>query len=1132
MAKKRTVDFDKVAKNLFRRTEDYADKVRRHFATAVDELLELVDLGDLNASAAFSFADSRHLSNKANKTLRRLYSAVYNEVQNGVKAEWGQANLIGDALIESIFGKGLDEDSHFARWFSRNQEAMDEFLKRKSGKEGLGLSQRIWRYTDNFRTEMETAISVSLGAGDSADVMSRKVCQYLENPDDMFRRFRVKTGEHEVRDARGNVVLDADGNPKMEADYGRRWKKKVIDPVTGAVTWTNFNPRDYHTGPGVYRSSYKNAMRLTRTETNMAYRTAEQERWKQLDFVVGYEVKCSNNHPEEDICDYLAGKYPKNFVFRGWHPQCRCYCVPILNTEKEFIAQQKAILQGEEPLTESVNEIDVLPKGYTDWLKENQSRFEGAYIAGNGKLGDGVNAKYTEEEIRSLFDYETFKKRGGDGDKGRTLQGYIGELQGFNDLPSRVSPVKFSDLEDDDNYVVFYRGYRKNEVAETKAFKTGKLYEGKGGYGDGQYFAEDIDEVFGRYSETKDRDIFLSGALDKRKAKIGDYFELQQQWTAERKENPVKEAMSGFWGKLKTGEVTMADGERLEAMRKIYEDFGAWATMKGYDAYYVKNDRYWVVLNRTKLIMRDAEIKPAAQVPYFIRDNAATKFKQQPTAQEIAAKRHAARTAEKEQSIRDAWNKHNQEIANIQTTANNVLKLAKDYGEVDYSQLESLVSAGKVNGLQSAYKDVGQQILKAKKFEQSIGDLVPNAHDWHKRFTSKQLQSAHDSIQKTLNRYTWDFNDADNLNKLKGSMAYEVRYMETKGKKHITWEVARDAYKQRLALVEHRINMLKIKESIAADIQLLSTSKSSKAKKLVTELDELFKDNNLDLNVLQKQASIIKAKSAQIQADRKYYQSSKSNANAFKPKSDAATKQDFINYCKSKGISVNPWEVSVDNGFIHLSVDQHEHLYDKLKLETYAESAQLWNHRSPGSRHGGVGGYIQTGNSFIINSDFRKTGITGKIDAKVEAKLRACGATSDDIKTIKLLDKKISEFKTPFPMRVTRYVELSALDSIFGEKVVSGTLNSTLNALIKSKRIIQKDPAYLSASTDESANVFSYMSVKLEIEVPPGTPMYLSNNYAESEVVFGRSTAMDFISAKLSRGRVRAKQLVIRLRMR
>ena len=84
----------------------------------------------------------------------------------------------------------------------------------------------------------------------------------------------------------------------------------------------------FHPGQGVYRSSYKNAMRLTRSEINMAYRESERLRWANLDFVVGFEIRLSNNHtttdpktgkkvPFVDICDTLAGRYPKSFVFKG-----------------------------------------------------------------------------------------------------------------------------------------------------------------------------------------------------------------------------------------------------------------------------------------------------------------------------------------------------------------------------------------------------------------------------------------------------------------------------------------------------------------------------------------------------------------------------------------------------------------------------------------------------------------------------------------------------------------------------------------------------------------------------------------------------------------------------------------------
>lgn len=233
-------------------------------------------------------------------------------------------------------------------------------------------------------------VNISLGQGDSAATVSRKVRKYLNNPDDMFRRFRYKKGE------------DEDGN----AVYGRKWKRKYIDKTTGKVTWKDFNPGDYHTGKGVYRSAYKNAMRMTRTEINMAYRTADQDRWGRMDFVVGYRVKRSNNHPSTDICDDLSaangdnssqrGVYPKTFVFKGWHPQCRCFVVPIMASRTDFVKMQKALLNGEEPPQPSG--IVAEPNRYfNEWVKNNRERIEKAktlpyWVKDNKKAADKAMA--------------------------------------------------------------------------------------------------------------------------------------------------------------------------------------------------------------------------------------------------------------------------------------------------------------------------------------------------------------------------------------------------------------------------------------------------------------------------------------------------------------------------------------------------------------------------------------------------------------------------------------------------------------------------------------------------------------------------------------------------------------------
>lgn len=373
---KKKIDYDKAAKMLFSRTEHYADNVRRLYAAATDELLKLSAMKASNGvSAAFSFSDNKRLSEQANAILRALYSGVYNEIKGGVIAEWGNANKSCDALITSIFGRKVKEDNHYARFFARNKESVDAFFKRKSEYGGLNLSQRVWKYVGDFKTEMEMALSVAMGEGKSAATVSREVRKYLQRPDMMFRRFRAKTGEQDIFDADGNVV-------GKEPVYGRVWKRKVVDAVTGNVSWQTVNLKDYSFGRGVYRSSYKNAMRLARTETNMAYRTADQERWRQLDFVIGYRVVLSDNHPEPDICNDLSAKrgekgsrgvYPKDFVFKGWHPQCRCYVVPILADEKEFDKIQEAIL-NDEPIPESKSVIREPNKYFQDWWMKNKKR--------------------------------------------------------------------------------------------------------------------------------------------------------------------------------------------------------------------------------------------------------------------------------------------------------------------------------------------------------------------------------------------------------------------------------------------------------------------------------------------------------------------------------------------------------------------------------------------------------------------------------------------------------------------------------------------------------------------------------------------------------------------------------------
>lgn len=281
------------------------------------------------------------------KLQRKLKDRLETAVINGIRAEWRLANEKYDALIGTMAAGDLlekmDEEAK-ARTMSRNLEALEAFIKRKEA--GLGLSQRVWHYTGQMREAMEAALELGIGEGQSAAEIARELKQYLIYPDKLFRRVRDKeTGE-----------------------------LKLSRPASL-----------FHPGQGVYRSSYKNALRLALNETNIAYRKADSMRRKNLYFVVGIEVHLSNNHnckgvPEGqfyDICDILQGKYPADFEFTGWHVSCRCWTSSILQTDEEFIRDSDGVYRG------SVNEVKDVPPQFKQWVKDNADRIESAESRGS-----------------------------------------------------------------------------------------------------------------------------------------------------------------------------------------------------------------------------------------------------------------------------------------------------------------------------------------------------------------------------------------------------------------------------------------------------------------------------------------------------------------------------------------------------------------------------------------------------------------------------------------------------------------------------------------------------------------------------------------------------------------------------
>ena len=174
---------------LLQRTENYAEQVRKLLANAVNDILAFTtSVPHLEEGKVFSYSDNKKIAKKVTDRLRDLHSAVYAAIKKDIELEWDEANKACDALAATCFGKEILSDKRFAGWFERNTEAMEAFISRSEA--GLNLSDRIWQPVKQLRSEMELAMTVAIGDGDSASQISRYVRQYLNNPDKLFRRIR------------------------------------------------------------------------------------------------------------------------------------------------------------------------------------------------------------------------------------------------------------------------------------------------------------------------------------------------------------------------------------------------------------------------------------------------------------------------------------------------------------------------------------------------------------------------------------------------------------------------------------------------------------------------------------------------------------------------------------------------------------------------------------------------------------------------------------------------------------------------------------------------------------------------------------------------------------------------------
>ena len=554
-----------------KRTERYTILIHQVYDRMAQEAARLAVIAGANTSRPFSFADYP-LTKEAIKRLQtQLMNDVGTIIMSGTSEEWKESNLVQDLVAKKVltaYTGTSNSGEEYSRYFETNPDSLKAFQQRKEN--GMNLSSRVWNLSEQYKHELEEAITAAIAPGTSAMSLAAQVKKYLKEPDKRFRRI----------------------------------KEKMED---GTIKWhLSKNAKAYHPGQGVYRSSARNAQRLARTEINMAYRTAEQERWKQFDFVVGYEVKTTQNgHHVEDMCDMLAGKYPKDFKFTGWHPQCMCYCIPILKTEDEFWADDDV---------KSVNEVTDVPQNFKDWINDNSDRIEAA------------------------------EKRG-------TLPYFI----------------------------------RDNR--------------------------DDVENVL--------------------------YPEL-------RKKTPI----------------------------------------------------------------------------------------------EIASERHAARSAADIKDIKDRWNAKLERDANIKMVANNVLKVAQQWSEIGYSQLEQMVADNNITALTEESRKVAQAVKAMRDEEKALSDLIPDVQTWHDQFSIEELKAVKEAVSNTISKL-----DQSTFESFKSNLAFEADWV-IKNSSYATKFVAEAAYKNQIKIVNEKIYWRDIKSSSENYISKLESVNPKLAKKLSKDFDVAVANGN------------------------------------------------------------------------------------------------------------------------------------------------------------------------------------------------------------------------------------------------------------------------------------------------
>lgn len=352
----------------------YNKRLGRLYSDYVKKLTSLGYGEDvLEDDALFNFDNFPQLKARLNDIFNDYYQnsllCYKNGITDGVALAYNHDEMV-------IGGYSVLTDK--AIRVARDTAAATFISNRLKTKNGLNLAQLVWNYCQQTKSEFEMAMNNTIAdgikKGTSAEEVGKSIRKYLNDPDMMYRRYHT-------------IKVLKNGKKKDVVTWRRR---RIID---GKVRFIE-EPLE-KVGMGVYRSARKNALRVARTEINSAYHKARNERWQNEPFVIGQYIHVSPQHNIDDICNDLEGRYPKDYVWISWHPQCICTSDPITIQGEEKKEFYKRLMAGED-MSNYVSPFAVLtmPEKYNQYIKDNSEAIVKAGMRGKLAWHLQDNTKY------------------------------------------------------------------------------------------------------------------------------------------------------------------------------------------------------------------------------------------------------------------------------------------------------------------------------------------------------------------------------------------------------------------------------------------------------------------------------------------------------------------------------------------------------------------------------------------------------------------------------------------------------------------------------------------------------------------------------------------------------------------